>query len=65
MFAEKGAKCDILSLEECKQVNGARLQTNPEMVEAALILFHHQNTRTAPLYRTPRIDDTQSQKLVR
>ena len=48
-FAEKGAKCDILSLEECKRVNGARLQMNHEIVEAALILFHHQNTRTAPL----------------
>ena len=53
MFAEKGAKCDILSLEECKQVNGARLQINPEMVEAALILFHHQNTRPLPYIEPP------------
>jgi GTPase SAR1 family protein len=42
-FAEKDAKRDILSLEECKQV-GARLRMNAEMVEAALILFHRQNT---------------------
>ena len=42
-FAEKDAKRDILSLEECKHV-GERLQMNAEMVEAALILFHRQNT---------------------
>ena len=33
---------DILSLQECMQV-GARLQMDGEMVQAALVLFHHQN----------------------
>ena len=42
-FAENVAKRNILSLDECRQV-GARLKMNDEMVEAALVLFHHQNT---------------------
>ena len=33
----------ILSLQECMQV-GARLQMDGEMVQAALVLFHRQNT---------------------
>ena len=39
----KQAERDILSLEECKQV-GARLRMSDEMVRAALIFFHRQNT---------------------
>ena len=42
-FAESEAKRDILSLDECKTV-GARLKMSQEMVVAALVLFHHQNT---------------------
>ena len=42
-FAKKGAKRDILSLAECREV-GQRLKMSNEMVEAALILFHRQNT---------------------
>ena len=42
-FAKKDAKRDILSLAECRQV-GQRLKMSNEMVEAALILFHRQNT---------------------
>ena len=42
-FAESEVKRDILSLDECKTV-GARLKMNQEMVVAALVLFHHQNT---------------------
>ncbi|CAI8046573.1 hypothetical protein GBAR_LOCUS25766 [Geodia barretti] len=42
-FAEKDAKCYILSFDECKLV-GARLKMSSEMVEAALVLFHCQNT---------------------
>ena len=42
-FAESEAKRDILSLNECKTV-GARLKMSQEMVEAALVLFHRQNT---------------------
>ena len=42
-FAKKDAKRDILSLPECRQV-GQRLKMSNEMVEAALILFHRQNT---------------------
>ena len=42
-FAESEAKRDILSLDECKTV-GARLKMSQEMVEAALVLFHRQNT---------------------
>ena len=42
-FAESVAKRDILSLSECRQV-GARLKMSDEVVEAALVLFHHQNT---------------------
>ena len=42
-FAESEAKRDILSLDECKKV-GARLKMSQEMVEAALVLFHRQNT---------------------
>ena len=42
-FAENEAKRDILSLDECKTV-GARLKMNQEMVLAALVLFHRQNT---------------------
>ena len=34
---------DILSMQECLQV-GARLQMDGEMVQAALVLFHRQNT---------------------
>ena len=34
---------DILSLKECQQV-GERLKMTGEVVEAALIYFHHQNT---------------------
>ena len=42
-FAKKDAKRDILSLAECREV-GQRLKMSNEMVEAALILFHRQNT---------------------
>ena len=42
-FAKVSAKRDIVSLEECKQV-GAKLKMSGEMVEAALVLFHRQNT---------------------
>ena len=42
-FAESEAKRDILSLDECKTV-GARLKMSQEMVVAALVLFHSQNT---------------------
>ena len=42
-FAEDEVKRDILSLEECRQV-GAHLGMSSEMVIAALVLFHHQNT---------------------
>ena len=42
-FAKNFVKRDILSLDECKQV-GAQLQMSSEMVEAALVLFHRQNT---------------------
>ena len=42
-FAESVAKRDILSLNECRQV-GARLRMSDEVVEAALVLFHRQNT---------------------
>ena len=42
-FAKNGVKRDILSLSECKLV-GARLKMSDEMVEAALVLFHRQNT---------------------
>ena len=42
-FAESEAKRDILSLDECKTV-GARLKMSQEMVVAALVLFHRQNT---------------------
>ena len=42
-FAKKDAKRDILSLAECRQVS-QRLKMSNEMVEAALILFHRQNT---------------------
>ena len=40
------AKCqkrDILTLEECRQV-GARIEMSNEVVQAAPILFHRQNT---------------------
>ena len=43
LFAESEAKRDILSLDECKMV-GARLKMSQEMVVAALVLFHRQNT---------------------
>ena len=43
LFAESEAKRDILSLDECKTV-GARLKMSQEMVMAALVLFHSQNT---------------------
>ena len=42
-FAENVAKRDILSLDECNMV-GARLKMSQEMVVAALVLFHRQNT---------------------
>ena len=42
-FAESEAKRDILSLDECKMV-GARIPMSQEMVVAALVLFHCQNT---------------------
>ena len=42
-FAESEVKRDILSLDECKTV-GARLKMNQDMVVAALVLFHRQNT---------------------
>ena len=42
-FSENVAKRDILSLDECKQV-GAELKMSSEMVVAALVHFHHQNT---------------------
>ena len=42
-FAESEAKRNILSLDECKTV-GARLKMSQEMVVAALVLFHRQNT---------------------
>ena len=42
-FAKNTVKRQILSLDECKQV-GTLLKMNDEMVEAALILFHRQNT---------------------
>ena len=42
-FAESVVRRDILSLDECKRV-GARLNMNQEMVVAALVLFHRQNT---------------------
>ena len=42
-FAENEAKCHVLSLRECRKV-GARLGMNHEMVEAALVLLHRQNT---------------------
>ena len=42
-FANNTVKRRILSLDECKQV-GTRLKMSGEMVEAALILFHRQNT---------------------
>ena len=42
-FAESEVKRDILSLDECKTV-GVRLKMNQEMVVAALVLFHRQNT---------------------
>ena len=42
-FAKKGTKRDILSLAECREV-GQRLKMSNEMVEAALILLHRQNT---------------------
>ena len=42
-FAKNDAKRDVLSLAECREV-GQRLNMSNEMVEAALILFHHQNT---------------------
>ena len=42
-YAESEARRDILSLDECKAV-GARLKMSQEMVVAALVLFHRQNT---------------------
>ena len=39
----KSEERDILSLDECRQV-GAQLKMSGEMVEAALVLFHRQNT---------------------
>ena len=42
-FAKTNVNRSILSLDECKQV-GERLKMSGEMVEAALVLFHRQNT---------------------
>ena len=42
-FSENVVKRDILSLDECKQV-GAELKMSSEMVVAALVHFHRQNT---------------------
>ena len=42
-FAKNDIQRYILSLDECKQV-GAQLKMGSEIVEAALVLFHHQNT---------------------
>ena len=42
-FANNTVKRQILSLDECNQV-GTHLKMSDEMVEAALILFHRQNT---------------------
>ena len=42
-YAQQEVKRDILSLNECKKV-GAQLKMSGEMVEAALVLFHRQNT---------------------
>ena len=42
-FAEIDVKRFVLSLDECRQV-GARLKMSGEMVEAALVFFHRQNT---------------------
>ena len=42
-FANNAVKRQILSLDECKQV-GTCLKMSGEMVEAALVLFHCQNT---------------------
>ena len=42
-YAKSIAKRDILSLGEYRQV-GARLEMSDEVVEAALVLFHRQNT---------------------
>ena len=42
-FAKQQAKRDILNLAECLQV-GVKLKMKPEVVEAALILFHRQIT---------------------
>ena len=42
-FAESEAKRDILSFDECNIV-GTRIRMSQEMVVAALVLFHRQNT---------------------
>ena len=42
-FAKNVVKRDILSLSECKLI-GARIKMSDEMVKAALVLFHRQNT---------------------
>ena len=42
-FAKTDKKRDILTLEECKLV-GAKLKMSDEMVGAALVLLHRQNT---------------------
>ena len=42
-FAKNNVKRYILMLSECKQV-GAQLTMSDEMVEAALVFFHRQNT---------------------
>ena len=39
----KALRREILSLDECRQV-GVSLSMSDELVQAALILFHHQNT---------------------
>ena len=42
-FAEIDVERFVLSLDECRQI-GARLKMSGEMVEAALVFFHRQNT---------------------
>ena len=42
-FSEDVAKRGILSLDECKQI-GSKVKMSDEMVEAALVFFHRQNT---------------------
>ena len=63
LFADSEAKRDILSFDECKMV-GAQLKMSQEMVVAALVLFHRQNTSTMSSQTTssssPRFPSTSS-----